>query len=115
MGAKFEEIPGAKSESGGKVYTIEEVDLPTRVAEYCDFADQFNGYEHFPEHLGEIANGVCQSWYEHHGLPDDLKLLRSCLFYEFRRARFVWGFPSESDLPYLDALVTKIKTLLGNV
>ena len=113
MGTHLDEVPGETSDSGGKVYLIREDPLPERVGEYFEFAHQFDGYAAYPETLGELANGVCKDWYEAEVLPDDLTLLRSCLFYEARRSRFVWGFPSESDMGYLDALVAKINAVMA--
>ena len=113
MGAHLDEVPGETSKSGGKVYVIREDPVPERVDEYFEFAHQFNGYVAYPDNLGELANGVCKDWYEALAPPDDLTLLRSCLFYEARRSHFVWGFPSESDMGYLDALVAKIKDLMA--
>lgn len=113
MGTHFEEILGKISASGGKSYVIREDHLPERVQEYFEFAYEFNGYSVYPKNLGGIANEVCKVWNETMILPDDLKLLRSCLFYESRRARFVWGYPSESDMGYLDALVDKIKRIIS--
>jgi len=112
MGAYFEEIPGIVSATGGKSYVIREDPTPERVQEYFKLANEFDGYAAYPNNLGEIANEACNVWNESKALPDDLTLLRSCLFYESRRARFVWGYPSESDMGYLDALVEKIKNLM---
>jgi hypothetical protein len=113
MGAYFEEIPGKASASGGKSYVIHEDPTPERLQEYFVLAYEFDGYAAYPEDLGERANEVCKVWNEAKDLPDDLTLLRSCLFYESRRARFVWGYPSESEMGYLDALVKKIKTIMA--
>lgn len=115
MGTYFEEIPGKVSATGGKSYVIREDPVPERVQEYFEFAYEFNEYAAYPKNLGEIANQVCKDWFERKVLPNDLTLLRSCLFYESRRSRFVWGYPSESDLGYLDALVFKIRITLGEV
>ena len=35
--------------------------------------------------------------------------LLACLFYESRRSRFVYGYPAESDMPYLQALAKVIE------
>lgn len=105
--------PIAPTEKTPKVHVIPDTDTPTRWSEYSLFAHDFDGYAAYPDNLGELANQAIQDWYEHQILPDDLKLIRSCLFYESRRARFVWGYPSESDMGYLDALVDRIKTIIS--
>ena len=85
-------------------------DIPQRWAEYFRFAHEFDGYAAYPDDLGELANGAIKDWNLNQTLSDKLVLLRSCLFYEARRSRFVEGYPSEEDMGYLDALVEKINT-----
>ena len=87
-------------------------DTPQRWTEYFRFAHEFDGYAAYPDNLGELANGAVKDWHLNQALPDNLLLLRSCLFYEARRSRFIEGYPSEKDMSYLDALVDKIKTNL---
>lgn len=86
---------------------------PDAWPEYYVFAHEFDGYAAFPGTLYEIADEVMRNWYEKGTLPDDLTLLRSSLFREARSSRFITGYPGESDMAYLDALVTKIKTLMA--
>ena len=74
-----------------------------------ELAYPFDGYESYFEELGKLANGVARKWHLDGGLPHDLKLLRGSLFYEARRARFVEGYPGETDMPYLRALATEIE------
>ena len=95
------------------VYTPPYQRLPERWYSYFEFAHGFDGYLAFPDNLGEIANKVSSDWYENQILPEDPQVLRSCLFYEARRSRFVDGFPQESDMGYLDALFEKINANLG--
>lgn len=64
----------------------------------------YDGYVNYGEKLGDLANDIKSKWSMSGALPKDKALLQACLFYESRRSRFVWGFPSESDMPYLRAL-----------
>lgn len=105
--------PIATTEKTPKVLVIPYTDTPDRWSKYSVFAYDFDGYAAYPDNLGELANQAIKDWNEHQILPDGLKLLRSFLFYESRRARFVWGYPSELDMGYLDAIVDKIKTIIS--
>ena len=86
---------------------------PARWQEYTEIAHEFDGYKAYPNNLAELANQTIKKWRQDKSLPNELKLLRACLFYEARRARFIEGYAGEKDMPYLDALVFKIKANLG--
>lgn len=92
-----------------KVFVLPYINMPLRWHEYSAFAHEFDGYSAYPDNLGELANKAVRDWNENQVLSDDLILLRSCLFYEARRSRFVEGYPTEDDMAYLDALVEKIR------
>ena len=95
------------------VFVLPYPNIPQRWSEYSVFAHEFDGYSAYPDNLGELANQAIKNWNEHQVLSNDLKLLRSCLFYEARRARFVEVYPGEAEMGYLDALVLKIRDALG--
>ena len=86
---------------------------PETWSEYYVFAHEFDGYAAFPDNLKLFAGEVMKGWYEAGELPDDLNLLRASLFQEARSSRFITGYPGEEDMPYFDALVAKIKTLIS--
>jgi len=64
----------------------------------------YNGYKDFDGDLGTFANTVAAEWAVSQRLPESTSDIKSCLFYEFRRSRFVEGYPSLGDMPYLKAL-----------
>lgn len=77
------------------------------------FAHEFDGYAAYGDELGKIANEMVAQWHVDTSLPEDLVLLRSCLFFEARRAHFIDGYPGEADMAYLDALVAEINALMS--
>ncbi len=85
---------------------------PARWNEYAQFAHEFDGYAAHPNVLGTLANAAMDEWNKNRVLSDDFDFLRSCLFYEARRSRFVWGYPSEKNMGYLDALYGRIQELM---
>ena len=74
-----------------------------------ELSARFNGYEVYGEELGRLANEVMSQWNTSKSLPEDLTLIKACLFFEGRRGRFVGGYPDESDMPYLRALMVEIQ------
>lgn len=106
--SKPEAVP---SDQTPKVFVLPYLNTPHRWAEYSVFAHEFDGYGAYPDNLGELATKAIKDWNEHQILSGDLTLLRSCLFYEARRARFVEGYPNEADMAYLDALVEKVRKI----
>jgi len=95
-----------------EVFVLPYSSTPDRWSEYSVFAHEFDGYAAYPDNLVDLANQAIKDWVENQFLSDELKLLRSCLFYEARRARFIEGYPSETDMGYIDALVHKINVNL---
>jgi hypothetical protein len=69
----------------------------------------FDGYIAYGEKLGDLANQTMREWHENGTLSEDSDFLLACLFYESRRSRFVYGYPAESDMPYLQALAKVIE------
>lgn len=104
------EPPNATTDKTLKVFVMAYADTPDRWSEYFVFAHDFDGHAAYPDNLGELANQAIKDWAEHQVLTDELNLLRSCLFYEARRSRFIGGYPAEADMGYIDALVEKIKS-----
>jgi hypothetical protein len=84
--------------------------------EYFKFAHQFKGNEIDNwETTREIAREVQKTWWEAATLPEELPLLRAVLLIQVRYARFVEGYPSEADMPYLDALVATIQGMISGI
>ncbi|MEU1207579.1 hypothetical protein [Nocardia sp. NPDC005825] len=82
--------------------------------EFRRFAHTYNGYEAFgptPERLGETVREVRLGWNRLGVLPDDLNLLRACLFLEVRGYRH-----RDDDMPFKDdrfvqAVVDRIRDM----
>jgi hypothetical protein len=113
MGAWFEEIPGEKSASGGKVYEIREDPQPTRFDVYNRFAHEIFDEPIPLKNPREFANMVRANWVAHHEFHQELSLLRVCLLIEVRRGRFIWGYPGPDDMEYMDALYAHIQSLMA--
>jgi hypothetical protein len=83
------------------------------------FALTFNGYEAWDsfDRCGEIANRWAKVYAERQELPDSLKELRTCLFFEQRRWRHFGYDPDDEAMTYIQALVEEIlrKVQLGEV
>jgi hypothetical protein len=79
------------------------------LAQILNAGSTFDGYDVYGEDLGQLANEVMRQWRTTTSLPDDLTLIKACLFFEGRRGRFVGGYPAESDMPYLRALMAEIQ------
>lgn len=98
------EIPNAE---------LTERDIPPPGAGWGDlsiFALTFDGYKHWGgiEKMAAIANPALQAWHEQLALPSTLTDLRTCLFFEQRRAHLSGGV-TRGDLPYWHALVGAIR------
>ena len=74
------------------------------LSEILEFSSKFDGYAVYGDDLGELANKTMKEWRATSVLPNDQSLIQACLFFEGRRGRFVYGYPDESDMPYLRAL-----------
>lgn len=89
-------------------------DLPASTANWetiGTFALAFNGYHRWPDSpsCGDIANDAKEHYRETGQLPQDLDVLRSCLFFEQRRWRHFGDVPEGEDLAYIKALVEAIR------
>lgn len=79
------------------------------------FTDDYDGYEEFGGMgpLSEMANATRAAWQADGTVPDDLKLLRGSLFFEFRRWRHFGTEPDAAAERYHKALVNKMRELVG--
>jgi hypothetical protein len=89
-------------------------DIPAPNADYypvvSEFALTFNGYVHYPDTCGDIANRALERYDDCGAVPDSLSELRACLFYEQRRWRHFDEDPDPEALEYIHALVEAIRT-----
>lgn len=85
---------------------------PLRIVE--EFALTFNGYVRWPDSpsCGEVAKQTMGHFKQTGRFPQDLDLLRSCLFFEQRRWRHYGDLPEGDDLSYIYALVEAIRNLV---
>ena len=102
--------------SSPRVFVLPSIDPPEGFAEYSRFAHEFDGVgiEDW-DNLREVAREVRANWFESGVLPDDLTLLRGVLLVQVRYARFIEGYPDNTEMPYLDDLVATIKELISRV
>jgi hypothetical protein len=101
-------------------HALKQSDLPATDAggqAYQQFALTTNGYKRMGsfERCGALANGALENWRATRELPTTLADLRCCLFFEQRRwHHFGSGFDEET-LQYVQALVTGMRPLVGEV
>ncbi len=74
------------------------------LSQIIELSARFNGYAAYGDDLATLANQAMDEWHKFKTLPEDLTLIKACLFFEGRRGRFVYGYPDKSDMPYLRAL-----------
>jgi hypothetical protein len=89
-------------------------DIPAPDADWnsiVSFALTFDGYDHWGSvsACGEVANAAAIAFTERRALPDSLTELRTCLFFEQRRAQHIGGVPDGGTMEYLYALVEAIR------
>ncbi|MEV6219611.1 hypothetical protein [Nocardia sp. NPDC051833] len=80
---------------------------------HIEFAHTCSGYGGFggPEGLGEAVRAIRSDWDQEGTLPDDVLMLRRCLFYEVRAHRHRGGWtPFHEDEFVLD-LMSRIRLL----
>ncbi|MFD7842431.1 hypothetical protein ACFV4K_05800 [Nocardia sp. NPDC059764] len=97
------------SSTGNRVPAAEASD-----GEFIEFAHTYNGYEAFsttPEGLGETVGEVRLIWNRLGELPDDLNLLRACLFLEVRGHRHRGDDAPFKDDRFVQALVDRIRDM----
>ena len=99
----FDEVPSTDLQPG---------DVP-RVSDGWDvvfeFALSYDGYAHYGDRCGEIANRAAGDYSTHGRLPDSVDVLRACLFFEQRRWRHFGETPDAEARDYFDALLEAIR------
>ena len=92
-------------------------DVPAADAEWQEIwslARTFDGYGHLGnDACADLANTTRGHFFQGRGLPADLASLRSCLFFEHRRFRFLGDEPEDFDRIYVVALLSSIRRALG--
>ncbi len=73
------------------------------------FALSFDGYAHWGDRCGSLAEAAASAFHAQGALPSDLSDLRACLFYEHQRWHWLPREPEDSDLAYLQALLDAIR------
>ncbi|MEV0251667.1 ribosome recycling factor [Nocardia sp. NPDC050712] len=84
--------------------------------ELLRFGRTYDGYAAFdddPIELGRAVRQARQSWERAGELPNDLELLRTCLFLEVKEHRHRGDGSALNSHPYLRALVTRIREISG--
>ena len=79
------------------------------------FALTFDGYTHFGDRCGKIANEALRQYKETGNLPESLDDLRTCLFFEQRRWRHFGEEPDAAAMVYIRALLGAIRAAVGAV
>jgi hypothetical protein len=94
-----------------------DADDPTYLADgtYWVFAATFNGYQALGHDCGAFANAARWRWEKRGELPATLTELRSCLWFEQRRARMVgFGFANTPfATAYVRALVDAMRPIVS--
>jgi hypothetical protein len=95
-------------------------DLPLPDADYKDivaFAHSFDAYTYCSsgDECAHIANAASERWMDRRWLPASLEELRTCLFFEARRAHHVGEPPEGEWLSYIQALVEAIRSRVIDV
>ena len=95
-------------------------DLPPRRVEFwpviAQFALTYDVYALHPNQRGESAGRALKKFRKVGELPNSLRALRTCLFFEQRGWRHAGGTPEGEDLAYIHVLVEaiRIKVVAGN-
>jgi hypothetical protein len=76
-----------------------------------EFALTYDGYAYWSD-LVELAARVVQRWTRDGTLPDDLGMLRACLFHEARRSHHRGGEPHGRSARYVAELLDAIAAAL---
>jgi hypothetical protein len=90
-------------------------DVPSADADWSRitwFAAGFDGYGELGsvQNLGAVGNLAREYWFGTNELPTmDLRTLRACLFFEYRRSHFQGDYPSSREVPYIRGLVEAIR------
>lgn len=102
--------------------------MPTKIppedgtwSQISKFGLSFNGYEELGDECADIANSTSAEWDATGTLPTDIRLLRSCLFFEQRRTGMGMPFdfsPGDAwtgDQPGYEDWVRYIKALVDEI
>jgi hypothetical protein len=74
------------------------------------FAYSFDGYTHFGmEKCAEIANTTLSTFYHTQVLPEDISVIRACLFFEVRRWTLYQKEPDNKGMIYIHALIDRLE------
>ncbi|MGL4609430.1 MAG: hypothetical protein ACRCYY_07060 [Trueperaceae bacterium] len=74
------------------------------------FAYSFDGYAHFGmEKCAEIANATLSTFYHTQALPEEINVLRGCLFFEARRWTLYQKEPDNKGIIYIHALIDRLE------
>lgn len=77
------------------------------------FACSFDGYAHFGmKKCAELANTALSNFYHSQVLPDDIDVIRACLFFEARRWTLYQKEPDNKGMIYIHALIDRLEKQL---
>lgn len=82
---------------------------PADVDELDRFALSFDGYAHWGDRCGALAESARAAFRADGTLPDSLDDLRACLFYEQQRWRWSSRSPDADSTAYLQGLLDAIR------
>lgn len=85
-------------------------DTPSDRRAFEAFALSFDGYAHWGDRCGPLAEAAAAAFHADGTLPDTLVDLRACVFYEQQRWRWQGRPPSDSDRAYMQALLDAIRS-----
>jgi hypothetical protein len=79
-----------------------------------EFAYSFDGYAHFGmEKCAELCNAALSAFYQSQTLPNDVDVIRACLFFEARRWTLYGKEPDNKGLIYIHALIDRLEKVIG--
>ena len=95
-------------------FTLPPQESPERFSEIFQFAHEFDSdlIKNWDESKA-LGKQVHADWIASGTFPNNLDLLRGVLLVQVRIGKFVEGFPSDEEMPYLLALTSKIKELMA--
>ena len=95
-------------------FTLPPQESPERFSEIFQFAHEFDSdlIKNWEESKA-LGKQVHADWISDGTFPNNLDLIRAVLLIQVRIGKFVEGFPSDEEMPYLLALTSKIKELMA--
>ena len=95
-------------------FTLPPHESPEGFSEIFQFAHEFDS-DLIKNWDGSKVLGkqVHADWISDGTFPNNLDLIRAVLLIQVRIGKFVEGFPSDEEMPYLLALTSKIKELMA--